>query len=266
MIKLAICGAGGRMGRAVFDAASKAKGVQVSGLLEKAGSPHVGKTFNDIPITARLEDLLPCSDVFIDFTAPESTAQTAAALAAAGKALVVGTTGLTGPLLEKFNASVKNIPVVLSPNMSLSANVLFDVAERLARLLPDYDAEIVEIHHNLKKDAPSGTAKGLAEAIARGRDGKSKFVHGRDGLPGERKPEEIGVHAVRGGDVVGDHTALFLGRGERIELVHRVTSREAFAHGAVAAALWLAGKKPGLYDMRDVLGLKSAPSKTAGPA
>jgi 4-hydroxy-tetrahydrodipicolinate reductase len=141
--------------------------------------------------------------------------------------------------------------------MSLSANVLFDVAERVARSLPGYDSEIVEIHHNMKKDSPSGTAQTLADSVRRGKNGGT-FIYGRHGLVGERKPEEIGVHAVRGGDVVGDHTVLFLGAGERIELVHRVTSRDAFAQGAVVAARWLVSNKKsaGLYDMRDVLGLK----------
>jgi len=244
------------MGQAIFAAAQKFKDIKVTGLLEREGSSQVGKTLDDIPITANIKDVIGCSDVFIDFTAPEATLKNAAALAAAGKSLVVGTTGLVGDLRDQFTQIVQGIPVVFSPNMSLSANVLFDVTEKLARLLPGYDAEVVEIHHNLKKDSPSGTAQRLADAIAVGRNQKEGFVYGRKGVVGERKKPEIGVHAVRGGDVVGDHTVFFLGQGERIELVHRVTSREAFAHGAVVAARWLYGKKPGLYDMRDVLGLK----------
>jgi 4-hydroxy-tetrahydrodipicolinate reductase len=140
--------------------------------------------------------------------------------------------------------------------MSLSANVLFDLAERAARSLPGYDSEIVEIHHGLKKDSPSGTAQTLADSVKKGK-GRGAFLYGRYGMTGERTPDEIGVHALRGGDVVGDHTVLFLGKGERLELVHRVTNRDAFAQGAVTAARWLVdGKKSaGLYDMRDVLGL-----------
>ena len=150
---------------------------------------------------------------------------------------------------------MRGVPVVFSANMSLSANVMFDLAERVARALPGYDSEIVEIHHNLKKDSPSGTAQTLAESVQRGKGGGG-FVYGRHGLVGERKKDEIAVHAVRR-DVVGDHTVLFLGAGERIELVHRVTTRDAFAQGAVVAAKWLIQNKmpAGLYDMRDVLGL-----------
>jgi 4-hydroxy-tetrahydrodipicolinate reductase len=171
--------------------------------------------------------------------------------------LVIGTTGIVGTQRDALAAAVKGIPCVLSSNMSLSANVLFDVAERVARALPGYDNEVVEIHHNQKKDSPSGTAQTLAEAVKRGK-GRGNFVYGRHGLVGARTSDEIGVHAVRGGDVVGDHTVLFLGVGERIELVHRVTSRDALAGGAIVAAKWLIqNKKPaGLYDMRDVLGLK----------
>jgi 4-hydroxy-tetrahydrodipicolinate reductase len=255
MIKLAICGAGGRMGQAILSLALKDKSLSVSGLVERADSPLVGKKFQDIPVAGNLKDALKGADVVIDFTAAESTVKNAADVAAAGRALVVGTTGITGPLKETFLEGVKNIPVVFSPNMSLSANVMFDVAETVARLLPQYDAEVVEIHHSLKKDSPSGTAQRLAESVQKGR-GKGRFVYGRQGLVGERKAEEIGVHAVRGGDVVGDHTVFFMGAGERIELVHRVASREAFAAGALVAAKWLVGKPAGLYDMRDVLGLR----------
>lgn len=256
MLNLAICGAGGRMGQAILAAALKNKDIKITGLVEKAGGPIVGKTLEGVTVKDNLAEAMAQSDVAIDFTAPEATLKNAEVMAKAGKAYVVGTTGLTGALREEFIGKVKGIPAVLSPNMSLSANVLFQFAEDLARLLPQYDAEVVEIHHNLKKDSPSGTAQRLADAVARGRNQKEGFVYGRQGLVGERKPAEIGVHAVRGGDVVGDHTVFFLGAGERIELVHRVTSREAFAQGAVAAALWLARQKPGLYDMRDVLGLK----------
>jgi 4-hydroxy-tetrahydrodipicolinate reductase len=208
----------------------------------------------------------------VDFTVVRSTAdyrvQYASALTAGKTAIVVCTwdgtaganakvyvNGIDGAKREELARTVKNIPVVLSPNMSLSANVLFDMVETLARALPGYDAEIFEIHHNKKKDAPSGTAKRLAESVKKGR-AAGEFVFGRSGLVGERTPQEIGVHALRGGDVVGDHTVFFIGNGERIELAHRVTSRNAFAAGALVAAKWLARQPAGLYDMRDVLGLK----------
>jgi 4-hydroxy-tetrahydrodipicolinate reductase len=254
-MKLILCGAGGRMGRAILGLARKDPGITLAGLVERPGSPWVGKTDDGVAVTARIEDVVSRGDAVIDFTSVESTLRHAPVVAAAGKALVVGTTGLAGADLEKFTATVKNIPVVLSPNMSLSANVFFDAAERMARLLPGYDAEIVEIHHNQKKDAPSGTARRLAESVRRGK-GQGDFVYGRQGVEAGRKAGDIGVHAVRGGDVVGDHTVLFLGPGERVELVHRVTSRDAFATGALVAATWAVGKPAGLYDMRDVLGLK----------
>jgi 4-hydroxy-tetrahydrodipicolinate reductase len=253
MTKIAILGASGRMGQAILGQAVKDKTVSLAALVDRTG----GKTPDGRDVTADLDAALNAADVLIDFTGPEATLLNAPKVAKAGKAYVVGTTGLVGDKRAAFVAAVKGIPVVLSSNMSLSANVMFDVAERVARALPGYDNEIVEIHHNLKKDSPSGTAQTLAESVQRGK-GLGDFVYGRQGLVGERKASEIGVHAVRGGDVVGDHTVLFLGAGERIELVHRVTSRDAFAQGAVVAAKWLVqNKKPaGLYDMRDVLGLK----------
>jgi 4-hydroxy-tetrahydrodipicolinate reductase len=252
MIKLAILGMG-RMGQAILGQALKDKDVQVAALMDRTG----GRTPHGQDIITDLEVVLKTADVLIDFTAPEAVLANASQVAKAGKAYVVGTTGLVGEKRGLFLKAVAGIPCVFSSNMSLSANVMFDAAERVARALPGYDNEIVEIHHNLKKDAPSGTAQTLAEAVQKGK-GSGQFTYGRHGLVGERKKGEIGVHAVRGGDVVGDHTVLFLGAGERIELVHRVTSRDAFAQGAVVAAKWLLQKnKPaGLYDMRDVLGLK----------
>jgi 4-hydroxy-tetrahydrodipicolinate reductase len=252
MVRIAIFGAG-RMGRAILGEALKDKDVKVAGLVDKTG----GASIDGVAVTTDLDAALSAADAVIDFTGAEATLANAPRVARAGKALVVGSTGLAGADRDRFAASVKGIPVVFSSNMSLSANVMFDLAERTARALPAYDNEIVEIHHNLKKDAPSGTALTLAESVKRGK-GAGAFLFGRQGQPGARKKEEIGVHAVRGGDVVGDHTVLFLGAGERIELVHRVTGREAFAQGAVAAAKWLVqGKRPaGLYDMRDVLGLR----------
>lgn len=252
MIRIAILGAG-RMGQAILGQALKDKEVSVSSLVDKWG----GTSLLGVPVTADLDAALAQADAVIDFTGADATLLNAPKVAKAGKALVVGSTGLKGAGRDQFISSVKGIPAVFSANMSLSANVMFDVAERVARSLPGYDAEIVEIHHNLKKDAPSGTAVTLAESVKRGKNGGT-FLYGREGQVGERKADEIGVHAVRGGDVVGDHTVLFLGAGERIELVHRVTSREAFAQGALVAAKWLVQKKKpaGLYDMRDVLGLR----------
>jgi len=254
LVKLGIFGAGGRMGQAIAAVAVKDADVRLAALIESAGSPAVGQERHGIVVTADPAGGLAGLDAAIDFTAPEASVAHAALAARAGVPLVIGTTGVPEDGVEKLRAAARKTAIVFSPNMSLSANVMFDVAERVAGLLPGYDAEITEIHHNLKKDAPSGTAKRLAESVRRGRQ-KGRLVFGREGLVGERKADEIGVHAVRGGDVVGDHTVLFLGDGERIELVHRVTSRAAFAAGAVVAAKWAVGQPAGLYDMRDVLGL-----------
>ncbi len=255
-VKIGIIGAGGRMGQAIADVAIRESGVTLAALIEAPGSVALGEIRHGIRIADDLAGALSTVNVLIDFTAPSASLLHAAVAAKGHVPIVIGTTGVDEAGRRTLGDLAKQIPIVFSPNMSLSANVLFDAVERVASLLPGYDAEVVEIHHNLKKDSPSGTAQRLADAVQRGRK-VGRFVYGRHGLVGERKKDEIGVHAVRGGDVVGDHTVLFLGNGERIELVHRVTSRHAFAAGAVAAAQWVATKPAGLYDMRDVLGLRS---------
>ena len=254
-LKLGVIGAGGRMGRAIADIAANDPAVTLSALVDARGASCVGETRHGVRVTDDVEGALKSVDAVIDFTAPSASVGNARIAAKVGVSLVVGTTGVDEAGRATLAELARQIPLVFSPNMSLSANVLFDVVEKVAKLLPSYDAEVVEIHHNLKKDSPSGTAQRLAESVRRGRKA-GRFVYGRHGLVGQRQPDEIGVHAVRGGDVVGDHTVLFLGNGERIELVHRVTSRSAFAAGAVAAAKWLVGKPAGLYDMGHVLGLK----------
>ena len=254
-LKLGVIGAGGRMGRAIADIAANDPAVTLSALVDARGASCVGETRHGVRVTDDVEGALKSVDAVIDFTAPSASVGNARIAAKVGVSLVVGTTGVDEAGRATLAELARQIPLVFSPNMSLSANVLFDVVEKVAKLLPSYDAEVVEIHHNLKKDSPSGTAQRLAESVRRGRKA-GRFVYGRHGLVGQRQPDEIGVHAVRGGDVVGDHTVLFLGNGERIELVHRVTSRSAFAAGAVAAAKWIVGKPAGLYDMGHVLGLK----------
>ena len=256
-MKLGIIGAGGRMGQAIIDVAAKDSGIAVSALVESTSSRLIGREVHRVRVTDDVKAALKTVDAMIDFTAPQLSAVHAELAAESKVPLIIGTTGLQKQDLDRIKEAAQRVAIVQSPNMSLSANVLFEVAERVASLLPGYDAEVTEIHHNLKKDAPSGTAKRLAESVRRGRQ-KGRFVFGREGLVGERKADEIGIHAVRGGDVVGDHTVLFLGDGERIELVHRVTSRTAFAAGAVAAAKWAVGKPAGFYDMADVLGLAKA--------
>jgi 4-hydroxy-tetrahydrodipicolinate reductase len=197
--------------------------------------------------------------VVIDFTSADAAAAHAEACAATGAALVLGTTGVGAEAQAKIARAAASVPVVQAPNFSVGVNVMFQIAEQLAVALgDDFDAEIVETHHRSKKDAPSGTALKLAERIASatGRD-SDNFRFERHGLVGERMAKEIGIQAVRGGDVVGDHTLFFFGQGERLELTHRATSRDQFASGALRAATWVVGRTPGLYDMGDVLGLKA---------
>jgi 4-hydroxy-tetrahydrodipicolinate reductase len=197
----------------------------------------------------------------VDFTAFEVSARHAEVCAGRGVALVIGSTGFTAEARARVSEAARKVPLVLSPNMSVGVNVLFSLVEQAARVLGDaYDVEIVEMHHKMKKDAPSGTAVRLAEvaAGALGRDPRKDLAYARHGMIGERPPRQIGVQTLRGGDVVGEHTVFFAGQGERLELTHRATSREQFARGALRAAAWVVGRPPGLYDMQDVLGLRGA--------
>ncbi len=194
----------------------------------------------------------------IDFSTPKVTAQLAALAARAGLPLVVGTTGLDASQEKALHQAAKKIPVVFAPNFSVGVNTLFWLVSQAAKILgPDFDAEIIEIHHRFKKDSPSGTAKRLGELVAeaKGYHYERDTRHGRQGIVGERPTCELGMHAVRGGDVVGDHTVLFAAAGERLELIHRASSRETFARGALRAAKWAAQQPSGLYSMQDVLGL-----------
>jgi 4-hydroxy-tetrahydrodipicolinate reductase len=198
-------------------------------------------------------------DAVIDFSATQTTAQVAQACADAGKVLVIGTTGHELAEREQIARAAEKIPLVFSPNYSVGVNTLFWLTRKAAEILgPDFDLEVVEMHHRLKKDSPSGTASHLAEILAEVRhlDYAEAARHGRVGIVGERTPVEIGVHAIRGGDVVGDHTVIYATPGERLELTHKASSRDTFARGALRAALWAASQPAGLYDMQDVLGLK----------
>jgi len=202
---------------------------------------------------------LPGADAVIEFAHHTVTPDVAAACAAAGKVLVVGTTGHTDAEREKIASVRDRIPLVFAPNFSVGVNTLFWLTRKTAEILgPDFDLEVVEMHHRLKKDAPSGTARRLAEILAgvRGLQYSKDVRHGREGITGERTSHEIGMHALRGGDVVGDHTVIFAGQGERVELTHKASSRDTFARGAIRAAKWARGRQPGLYDMQDVLGLR----------
>lgn len=267
-----VLGARGRMGQMVLQAcANRIKGgasLRVIGAIEPAGSPFLGQKTGidgiEAAITSDLEALLGPGAVVIDFTAPKASLATLAAVRRKGGAHVLCTTGFSEAEKLEIAEAAKTVPLVMAPNMSVGVTLMFRVAEMVAKVLGgDFDVEIVEAHHNQKKDAPSGTALGFAEAVARGHQVKlsDKANYGREGLTGARPRGEIGIHAVRGGDIVGDHTVLFAGDGERIELKHMAHSRMTFAQGAVKAALYLKpadggpGKGPGLYTMFDVLGL-----------
>ena len=244
-----------------------AHGVTAGGGVEPAGSPFVGLDVYvaagvggvaGVPVLDDFARALEGADVAIDFTSPDASVAHAAIAASLGKGIVIGTTGLSDGQKGKLAEAARVIPVVFASNMSVGVNLMFRVAADVARVLGDeYDVEIVEVHHRFKKDAPSGTAKTLAESVASalGRDLKEVGVYGREGITGERERKEIGVHAVRSGDVVGEHTLVFGGIGERFEITHRAHSRDTFARGAVRAAAWVAGRAPGLYDMRAVLGI-----------
>jgi len=252
------------MGTAIIQAIGSAEGIELSGALEHTGHPLLGQSI-DLPggssvgITSGPESVAGRTDVLIDFTTPEGSLSNLEVCAELGLPAVIGTTGLTGEQKEALHMYALRAPTIFSPNMSLGVNLLFKlVATAAAALGDDYDVEIIEAHHRLKKDAPSGTALALAEVASAtlGRNLTEKAVYARHGLIGERSPGEIGIQTVRGGDIVGEHTVLFAGPGERIELTHRAHSRDNFARGAVRAALWVVGREPGLYTMADVLGLE----------
>lgn len=259
LVKIVVCGAAGKMGGRILALGAQDSHFSVVGGVEGPEHPWTKQSPAGIgwKISGNLEEFIKDCDVVIEFTSPEATLDHAKIVARHGKAMVIGTTGIDSKGIAAVKKISSKIPVVQSPNMSIGVNLLFKIVHEVARSLPAYDAEIVEVHHNQKKDAPSGTARKLAEAIAKARelDLSKVAVYGREGITGPRKPSEIGIMSVRAGEVVGDHTVLFAGPGEQIELVHKALSRDTFAAGALLAAKWLIDKKPGLYDMQDVLGL-----------
>ena len=265
-VRVAVAGAGGRMGRALLEAATSTDGVRLASALDVAGTPWAGRDAGDLCGAARgitidtdVAAALRSADVLIDFTRPEGTLEHVRACQAARCAIVVGTTGFAPAGLEAIRAASREISIVMAPNMSIGVNVMLRLVETAARALgPDYDAELFEIHHGKKVDAPSGTALKLGEVVAKARGATldEDAVFARHGTTGERKSGSIGFSVARGGDVVGDHTVFFAGTGERVEITHRASSRATYAQGAMRAAKFLAGKAPGLYDMADVLGLE----------
>ncbi len=257
-MKVAIAGAGGRMGQALIEAVLADRELQLAAALDAAGSPALGRAAGPVKVGADLA-ALAAADVLIDFTRPEGTMAHLEACLKQGKALVIGTTGFTEAQKARLAEAAKRVPVVLSPNFAIGVNVVFRLAETAARALGDaYDVEILEAHHRHKVDAPSGTALKLGELVAGalGRRLDQVATHGRSGDTGERPAKAIGFHAIRGGDIVGEHTVIFAGAGERVEVAVRSQSRMTYAAGALRAAKWLRGRASGLYDMFDVLGLK----------
>lgn len=266
MLSICMAGACGRMGRRILDLAAGDPEIAIGGAFDLAALAGteviVGTetpTCSKVAVTADAAAAVGASDVLIDFTHAGVCLDNVRIAAAAGKRVVVGTTGLNAEQQAVLRGLSAQIPIVYAPNMSVGVNLLFKITKEVAAILGlDYDVEIVEVHHNLKKDSPSGTAVRLAEcaAAALGLDYATDTAHGRQGLVGERPRGQIGMHAVRGGDVVGEHTVSFIGRGERVELTHKAHNRDNFARGALRAAKFVMTAAPGLYDMQDVLGLR----------
>lgn len=265
MLKVVIAGCSGRMGHALLEGVFADSELILHGALDRADSLQIGRDAGEqfgkasgVKISHDVEAALKGADVLVDFTRPEASLQYLAACQKAGVKLVIGTTGFSDEQKQLIAAASKNIGIVFAPNMSVGVTLLINLVQSAAKVLSEgYDIEVIEAHHRYKIDAPSGTALRLGEAAAAalGRDLKECAVYGREGITGERDANTIGFATVRGGDVVGDHTVLFAGIGERVELTHKASSRATFALGALRAAKFLANKSPGLFDMRDVLGL-----------
>ncbi len=265
-LNLVICGAGGRMGTAVVRSLAQTAGMILVAAIDKPGSPRLGKDAGEISaagnlgitISDKIDPYLRPGTVIIDFTHPEASLDYLRAAAKKAVPIVVATTGFDPRQTAEIKRLSRRTPVLLSANTSLGINVLVSLLGKAAKMLgDDYDVEIIEAHHRFKKDAPSGTALALGRAVAGAlnRNLDDVGIHGRKGIAGERSKKEIALLSVRAGDIVGEHTVIFGGIGERLEFIHRAHSRDSFARGAIRAAQWLAGQKPGLYGMQDVLGL-----------
>jgi len=266
VVKVVIIGAAGRMGRALVRCLKQHSSLQLVGAIEHGECPLIGRDAGTVAgegeCGVAISDDLPESaaeaDVLIDFSLHTAVPTHVRMAADLGKGMVIGTTGLFPAEKAVLQEAAHRIPIVWAPNMSVGVNLLFALVRKAAAILgPDYDAEVTEMHHRHKKDAPSGTALRLAEKVAegRGQDFKSVAIYGREGQTGERPAGQIGIHALRGGDIIGDHTVMFAIDGERVEFTHRATSRDTFAMGALRAAAWVKNRPPRIYDMQDVLGL-----------
>jgi 4-hydroxy-tetrahydrodipicolinate reductase len=264
-IKAIVIGAAGKMGGRIINIIKETPSIELYRTVERSDHPSIGKDIGEIvglgKIGIPLEGDLKKDggDVIINFTNPKASIESLEFAKETGSAIVIGTTGLSPEQIERVKDLSKSVRCVFSPNMSVGVNVMFRIVQEVAKVLgPEYDIEILEAHHHLKKDSPSGTAVKLGELIAKamGRDFGQVGIYGRKGMIGERTKEEIGMQVIRAGDIVGEHTVLFGGIGERLEIIHRAHSRDNFARGAVRAALWVVNQPNGLYDMQDVLGLK----------
>ncbi|MDT8283505.1 MAG: 4-hydroxy-tetrahydrodipicolinate reductase [Gammaproteobacteria bacterium] len=267
MLDIAVIGAAGRMGRHLIQACYENSNCQLGAAIEHDSSPFLGQDAGEIAgvgtlnkkLTSRLTDVVADYKALIDFTRPEVTLQNLAICVAHGKNIVIGTTGFSDEEKQQIQKAAESISIVLAPNMSVGVNLCFKLLDMAARVLgDDVDIEIIEAHHRHKIDAPSGTALRMGEIVAQAlnRDLAACAVYGREGVTGERDRSSIGFETIRAGDIVGDHTVMFAGIGERIEITHKASSRMTFANGALRAALWLEDQKNGLYDMQDVLDLK----------
>ncbi len=267
MVRIAVAGAAGKMGSRIVALSREYDSIKLTGAFERKSHKDIGKDAGVIAgmsetcviLSDDIEKVLDEANVVIDFTHTDSTLEHLKAASAKGKAMVIGTTGFTKDQLEEIKALTKKIPCVMASNMSLGVNLLLKVLQDVARALgDDYDIEIIEAHHRMKKDAPSGTAMKMAQVIAQAvnRDLDDAAVYARKGMIGARTKKEIGIQTIRAGDIVGEHTVLFGGLGERIEITHKASSRDTFARGALKAAIWVHDRPAGLYDMQDVLGLK----------
>jgi 4-hydroxy-tetrahydrodipicolinate reductase len=252
MVNVSINGALGRMGKTIIEVCLQDKEISIVGLADLKGPT---KVYDNLPVVElTLEKYVSSTDVVIDFSSPEGTQEVLRLCLQYKKPIVIGTTGHSEEQLNNIKKSSEKIPIVLSPNMSLGVNLIYKLVEFLTSVLKDknYDIEIIEAHHNKKKDAPSGTAKKIMEVIKNIKP-ETEFVYGRNGIIGERKNNEVGINVIRCGDIVGEHTVIYSTYGERIELKHIATSRETFAKGAIFAAKWIKDKPAGLYNMFDVL-------------
>jgi 4-hydroxy-tetrahydrodipicolinate reductase len=267
MIKIAVAGASGRMGSRIATLSRDYKDLKLAGAFERKRHKDIGRDIGTVigigdtgvPLVDDLRSIIDGVDVVISFTTVEASLEHLKIAASKGKAMVIGTTGFSKDDLKTVAKLTKKIPCVMASNMSMGVNLLLKVLQDVARVLGDaYDVEIIEAHHRMKKDAPSGTAIKMAQVIAAAlnRNFDEDCVYARKGIIGERTTKEIGIQTVRAGDIVGEHTIIFGGLGERIEIVHKASSRDTFARGALRAAMWVYKKPAGLYDMQDVLGLK----------